>query len=97
MKKLKEEYQHWGLRINFDKTKYICIDENASDIPLDFEFEIIIKKCDTFKYLDSIINVSSTCDSGVETRIATGALHGLLQRCLQLTRIDRIRTEEIWA
>lgn len=45
-RKLKEEYENWGLQINPDKTKYLCIGEETTN--LDLENNEIIKVCEEY-------------------------------------------------
>ena len=145
VRKLKEEFELWGLKINMSKTEYLCIGQQVADLNLENE---IIKSCQTFRYLGSTVHQDGTCSRDIEIKIARGkqatkALHGLiwnnnltkenknrifqsivqnivlygaemwpmtttirnkirtveldyLRRCLQVTRNDRLRTEEIW-
>ena len=39
-RKLKEEYEEWGLTINLEKTKYICIGEGKKSLKFDGGKEI---------------------------------------------------------
>jgi hypothetical protein len=39
-RKLKEEYEKWGLTINLEKTKYICIGEEKESLKFDSGEEI---------------------------------------------------------
>lgn len=39
-RKLIEEYEQWGLNINIEKTKYLCVSEEATDIELDNQQKI---------------------------------------------------------
>lgn len=32
--KLKEEYEKWGLKVNMDKTQYLCTGEETTDLNL---------------------------------------------------------------
>lgn len=34
IRKLKEEYHKWGLEININKTKYLCVEEYPGDLVL---------------------------------------------------------------
>ena len=50
-RKLKETYEKWGLDINQNKTKYLCIGETHSNLKLDKDSEI--ESCQEYKYLES--------------------------------------------
>ena len=52
LRKLKEEYDKWGLSINFKKTEYMCVGGTAKNLHIEQE---IIKTCTEYKYLGSII------------------------------------------
>jgi len=39
-RKLKETYEKWGLDMNLNKTKYLCIGEMHSNLKLDKDSEI---------------------------------------------------------
>ena len=53
-RKLKEEYEEWGLTINLEKTKYICIGEGKESLKFDGGEEI--KPCTECTYLGTIID-----------------------------------------
>ena len=53
-RKLKEEYEKWGLTINLEKTKYICMGERKEI--LKFEGGEEIKPCTECTYLDTKID-----------------------------------------
>jgi hypothetical protein len=40
VRKLKEEYENWGLRMNLEKTKHVCIGEEKESLKFDSEEEI---------------------------------------------------------
>jgi len=48
-RKVKENYERWGLDTKFDKTKYLCSEETQSYFKLDEESEI--EFCQEYKYL----------------------------------------------
>lgn len=80
LRKLKEEYNRWGLDINFNKTECMCIGRTLMDITIDGDK---IKSCNNFKYLGSIISNTGTCDEDINSRIimgkkATKALHSVI-------------------
>lgn len=145
VKKLKEEYELWGLKINLGKTEYMCIGGEVADLDIE---EGNIKGCRAFTYLGSVLHQDGKCLRDIETKIARGkqatrTLHGIIwnktiskenkkrifnsivqnivlygaevwplttrvrdkirtvemdymRRCLQLTREDKVRNEEIW-
>ena len=47
-RKLKERYEKWGLAINLEKTKYVCIGERKEILKFDDGEEI--KPCTEFRY-----------------------------------------------
>lgn len=145
LRKLKEEYDKWGLLINFKKTEYMCVGRLAQNLHIGHE---TIKACTEYKYLGSIISDTGKIEKDIEDKVikgkrATKALHGtiwnrnltkqtkknifnaivepittyggelwpmtnkirdkirtveldFMRRSLQYTRMDRIRTEDIW-
>jgi len=54
-RKLKEEYEKWGLTINLEKTKYVCLGEGKEI--LKFEGGEEIKPCTECTYLGTKIDV----------------------------------------
>ena len=52
-RKLKETYEKWGLDMNLNKTKYLCIGETHSNLKLDKDSEI--EFCQECKYLGVIL------------------------------------------
>ena len=80
VRKIDEEYRKWGLNINYNKTEYMCIGKEVSNLVVNNE---IIKKCDSFKYLGSHISSLGTCQKDIDSKIALGrqatrVLHGLI-------------------
>jgi len=47
-RKLKENYEKWGLNTNLNKTKYLCIGETQNNLKLDKDSEI--EFCQEYKY-----------------------------------------------
>lgn len=142
---LKNELMKYGLKININKTEYMCIGGGQQDIHIGDE---TIRHCQDYKYLGSIISANGSIEEDVNNRVrqgkaATRALHGVLwnnnirketkknifhsiiesitlyggevwpvteslrnkirtveldflRRCLQITKRERWRTEEIW-
>lgn len=80
LRKLKEEYEKWGLKINLKKTEYLCIGGDTSNIKIDDDE---ITNCSKFKYLGTIITDDGKVDEDITTRLAMGrnaikALHSLI-------------------
>lgn len=80
LRKLKEEFQSWGLKINFKKTEYMCVGDQAQNLRIEDDE---IKACNTFKYLGTMVCSTGTCKQDIDSKIimgkrATRALHGLL-------------------
>lgn len=80
VRKIDEEYRKWGLNINYNKTEYLCVGKEVSNIVINNE---IIRKCDSFKYLGTHITSTGTCQKDIDSKIALGKqatkiLHGLL-------------------
>lgn len=78
--KLMEEYRKWGLNINLQKTEYMCLGKDVGDLILETGK---IKKCESFKYLGSIITNIGTCERDIQNKIAlaknaTKTLHGII-------------------
>ena len=59
-RKLKENYEKWGLIMNLNKTKYLCIGEMHSNLKLDKDNENEL--CQEYKYLGVIYDTSGTDD-----------------------------------
>jgi len=53
-RKLKEEYEKWGLTINLEKTKYVCMGEGKETLKFDGGEEI--KPCIECTYLGTRID-----------------------------------------
>lgn len=81
MRKLIEEYNHWGLSVNIDKTKYLCIGNEASN--LDLENGQNISHCQSYVYLGVTFNEAGTDSQDIDKRIVQakkiiGCLNGIL-------------------
>lgn len=63
MRKLKDTYNKWGLKINFKKTKYILTGGNGQDLVIKGE---IIRAC---RDLEMIISEESNCQKEITNRI----------------------------
>jgi len=66
-RKLKETYEKWGLDMNLNKTKYLCIGESHSNLKLDKDSEI--QFCQEYKYLGVIFDTSGTDDKEIRPRV----------------------------
>jgi len=66
-RKLKENYQNWGLDMNLNRTKYLCIGETNSNLKLDKDSEI--EFCQEYKYLGVIFYTSGTDDKEIRSRV----------------------------
>jgi len=66
-RKLKEKYEKWGLDMNLNKTKYLCIGQTHSNLKLDKSSEI--ESCQEYKYLGVIFDTSGTDDKEISSRI----------------------------
>ena len=66
-RKLKEQYEEWGLTINLEKTKYICIGERKESLKLEGGEEI--KPCTECTYLGTIIDQLGENTTEIKHRI----------------------------
>ena len=69
-RKLKEEYEAWGLTINIGKTEYLKVGDQQEEDP-DLHLHKL-KKCSQFKYLGSIISADGTSKKDIENRTQQG-------------------------
>jgi len=67
MCKFKKTYEKWGLDMNLNKTKYLCIGETDSNLKLDEDSEI--QFCQEYKYLGVIFDTSRTDDKEIRSRV----------------------------
>ena len=79
--KLKETYEKWGLVMNLNKTKYLCIGETHSNLKLDKDNEIEL--CQEYKHLGVIFDTSGTHDKEIrstviQARKCIACLNGIL-------------------
>ena len=65
-RKLKETYEKWGLDMNLNKTKYLCIGGTHNNLKLDKDSEI--EFCQEYKYLGVIFDTSGT-DKEIRSRV----------------------------
>ena len=66
-RKLKENYEKWGLIMHLNKTKYLCIGEMHSNLKLDKDNENEL--CQEYKYLGVIYDTSGTDDKEIRSRV----------------------------
>jgi hypothetical protein len=76
-----EKYKNWELELNLDKTHYMCIGQQQSDLLL--EGGELIKQCTEYKYLGMKINREGKHDSKINETIKLGhhaisTLHSVL-------------------
>jgi hypothetical protein len=64
-RKIIEEYRIWGLEVNIDKTRYMCIG-GTQDLKLNTGQ--IIRRCEEYKYLGIIITRDGTIDKTIKER-----------------------------
>jgi hypothetical protein len=62
-RKFIEENKKWGLEINLDRTRCMCVGQQQSDLLL--EGGELIKQCTEYKYLGTKINREGTRDSEI--------------------------------
>jgi len=67
--KLKETYEKWGLDMNLNKTKYLCIGQTHSNFKLDKDSEI--ESCQEYKYLGVVFDNSGTDDKDYKIKSNT--------------------------
>ena len=66
-KKLQEEYKLWGLEINTQKTKYLPIGAEPSNIKIGTDE---IEACDRYTYLGVEFDTTGKNDSEIKKRIS---------------------------
>ncbi|XP_044760299.1 uncharacterized protein LOC123317755 [Coccinella septempunctata] len=81
MFQLIEEYEIWGLKVNIQKTKYLCVGGEASDLTMNDGK--IITHCQNYNYLGVIFDSTGTDNHEIERRITTAkkaisCLNGIL-------------------
>ena len=67
-RKLKEEYEKWGLATNLEKNKYICVGEGKESLKFDGGEEI--KPCTECTYLGTKIDQSGDNTAEIKHRIS---------------------------
>jgi hypothetical protein len=68
--KIIEEYRIWGLEVNIDKTRYMCIGGAQQDLTL--KTGQIIRRCEEYKYLGINIKRDGTIDKTIKERCTQG-------------------------
>ncbi|XP_050502979.1 uncharacterized protein LOC126882213 [Diabrotica virgifera virgifera] len=68
-RKLKKEYEKWGLNMNMSKTEYLKIGDDEEDPELEIR---TTKRCNEYKYLGSIISKEGTTKRDIEKRTQQG-------------------------
>ena len=67
-RKLKETCEKWGLDMNLNKTKYLCIGETHNNLKLDKDSEI--EFCQEYKYLGVFFfETGGTDDEEIRSRV----------------------------
>jgi len=66
-RKLKETYDKWGLDMNFNKTKYLCIGKTHSNLKLHKDVEIEFYQ--EYEYLGVIFDTSGTDNKDIRSRV----------------------------
>lgn len=70
LRKLKDEYEKWGLKINMSKTEYLKVgDDELEDIEIETEK---IKGCKTFKYLGVTLSCNGKSSDDINNKIGQG-------------------------
>lgn len=70
LRKLKDEYEKWGLKINMSKTEYLKVgDDELEDIEIETEK---IKGCKTFKYLGVTLSSNGKSSDDINNKIGQG-------------------------
>jgi len=67
MRNLTETYERWGLKINFNKTKYLVAGGEGRDLDIEGKS---IKLCREYKYLGVIISEVGNSQKEITSRIA---------------------------
>ena len=80
-RKIKETYEKWGLDLNFNKTKYLCIGGTYNNLKLDKDNDI--EFCQEYKYLGVIFDTSGIDNKEIRSRViqarkCVACLNGIL-------------------
>jgi len=70
LRKLNEEYEKWGLKINFKKTEYMVVGGTGKDLVM--EDGSVVKCCQTYKYLGTILTDQGGSEEEIKHRIRQG-------------------------
>lgn len=66
MRKLVEAYEKAGPKVNFDKTKYMVVGEDANDLDIGWR---IVHNCKEYKYLGVVISKEGNSKKEILARI----------------------------
>lgn len=93
-RKLKEEYKQWGLEINTQKTKYLPIGAELSNIKIDTDE---IEACSNYTYLGVEFDTTGKDDREIKKRITHARrLIGCLNGVLWSSNIGKKRKHNIY-
>lgn len=67
---IRNEYNKWGLTMNMNKTKYLCIGEDSSNLKMTNNERV--ENCNQYKYLGIVIENNGRDDTEIKNRIAQG-------------------------
>lgn len=68
-RKLEEEFNKWGLEINFGKTEYLVIGAEGENLDINGRN---VKNCNEFRYLGSIFSKDPNCEKDITHKINQG-------------------------
>ena len=69
-RKIKNEYESWGLSINLEKTKYLCVGGTETNFQLENNEEI--ENCQAYKYLGVQIKQDGRDTDEIKERVGMG-------------------------
>ncbi|XP_044766946.1 uncharacterized protein LOC123322925 [Coccinella septempunctata] len=90
-RKLKEEFEAWGLTINMNKSEYLKVGDQQEEDP-DLQIHNL-KKCSQLKYLGSIISKDGTSKKDIENRTQLGKKAIRLQNSLLWSTRIKLQTK----
>lgn len=94
-RRLISEYEKWGLKVNMQKTKYICVGSEFGDLQLEDGRQIPITG--EYTYLGTKITRSGRTEPEIEERIIKGKkIIGALNSVLWSSRISREKKHQIF-
>lgn len=71
IKNLDEQYEKWGLDINYDKTKYMIVGENKRGDSIQTK-KGVIENVNNFKYLGTTLTLDGKSDTDIKVRVGQG-------------------------